>query len=178
LVWIGWLKRYNRFESVVRIFHEGACIEVLINRIIVLCGGVLAAGLFCCELQVDAPRVHAAQDQPAAALYSTAQAKRGADLYQAQQCAVCHGADLGGVGPSPPLSGDNFLSIYTGQKALLLFDKMQKTMPQSSPGSLTPAQTADLEAYILSVSKYAAGDEELPADREKLKTILIPKPAK
>jgi hypothetical protein len=51
-------------------------------------------------------------------------------------------------------------------------------MPQSSPGSLTPAQTADLLAYMLSVSKYPAGDTELPADRDKLKTIQIPKPAK
>jgi S-disulfanyl-L-cysteine oxidoreductase SoxD len=178
LVWIGWLKRYNQFEIVLRIFHEELAIQVLVNRIVILCGGVFAVGLLYCGLQVDTARVHAAQDQPSAALYSTAQAKRGADLYQAQQCGVCHGADLGGVGPSPPLSGDNFLSIYTGQKALVLFDKVQKTMPQSSPGSLTPAQTADLLAYMLSVSKYAAGDEELSADREKLKTILIPKPAK
>ena len=153
---------------------------MLVNRIVIVCGGVLAAGLFYCELHVNAARAHGVEDQPVAGLYSTAQAKRGAELYQSpsQQCAVCHGADLGGVGPSPPLTGENFLSIYTGQSALLLFDKMQKTMPQSSPGSLTPVQTADLEAYIMSVNKYAAGDEELPADREKLKTIQIPKPAK
>jgi S-disulfanyl-L-cysteine oxidoreductase SoxD len=138
-----------------------------------LCGGVLAAGLFYCGL-----RVYAAGDQPAAALYSTAQAKRGAELYQSQQCAVCHGADLGGVAASPPLKGDNFLSVYAGQSILVLFDKVQKSMPQSNPGSLTPAQTADLLVYMLSVNKYVAGDEELPADREKLQTIQIPKPAK
>ena len=118
------------------------------------------------------------EDQPAPRLYSAAQAKRGADLYQSQQqqCAVCHGADLGGVGPSPPLTGANFLSIYTGQPILVLYDKVQRTMPQSAPGSLTPAQTTDLLAYMLSVNKYAAGDEELPVDREKLKTIQMPKP--
>ena len=149
---------------------------MLVNRIVMLCGGVLAVGLIYCGV-----RVHAAghaPDQPTTVLYSTVQANRGADLYKSQQCALCHGADLGGVGPSPPLSGDNFLSIYTGQSALVLYDKVQKTMPQSSPGSLTPAQTADLLAYMLSVSKYPAGDTELPGDRDKLKTIQIPKPAK
>src|ERR1700761_4317153 len=97
-----------------------------------LCGGVLAAGLIYCGLSVHAAGRAGIQasDQPATVLYSTAQAKRGADLYKSQQCALCHGADLGGVGPSPPLSGDNFLSIYTGQSALVLFDKVQKTMPQ------------------------------------------------
>jgi S-disulfanyl-L-cysteine oxidoreductase SoxD len=151
---------------------------VPVNRIVMLCVGVLAAGLCYRGMRVQAAQAQAAMDQPVAGLYSTAQAKRGADLYQSQQCAVCHGADLGGVGASPPLSGDNFLSVYSGQSILVLFDKVQKSMPQSSPGSLTPAQTADLLAYMLSVNKYMAGDEELPADREKLKTIQLPKPAK
>jgi S-disulfanyl-L-cysteine oxidoreductase SoxD len=133
----------------------------------------LAAGLFYSGL-----RLHAAGEQPVAGMYTTAQAKRGADLYQSQQCGLCHGADLGGVAASPPLSGDNFLAVYSDQSIVTLFDKVQRTMPQSSPGSLTSAQTADLLAYILSVNKYAAGDEELPADRDKLKTIQLPKPAK
>lgn len=140
------------------------------NRIVMLCGGVLAAALVYCGLGV-----HAAGDQ--AALYSATQAKRGGDLYLSQ-CAECHGADLAGLGATPPLKGDNFLSTYSGQSILALFDKVQQSMPQSDPGSLTPAQTSDLLAYILSVSKYAAGDEELPADREKLKAIQLPKPTK
>lgn len=146
---------------------------MVVNRIVILCGGVLAAGLFYGGL-----RVHAASEQPAPGLYTTAQAKRGAELYQSQQCSSCHGADLGGVGPSPPLSGDNFLSVYTDQSILVLFDKIQKSMPQNNPGSLTPPQTADLLAYILSMNKYAAGEGELPPDREKLKTIQLSKPAK
>jgi mono/diheme cytochrome c family protein len=136
-----------------------------------LCGGVMAAGLLYCGL-----RVHAAGDQPTT-LYSAAQAKRGAVLYQSQ-CAECHGADLGGVAASPPLSGENFLSVYSDHSILVLFDKVQQSMPQTNPGSLTPAQTTDLLAFMLSVNKYSAGDEELPADREKLKTIQLPKPAK
>jgi mono/diheme cytochrome c family protein len=151
---------------------------VPVNRIVIPCVGVLAAGLCYCGLRVQAAQVQAVADQPVAGLYSTAQAERGAELYKSQQCVTCHGADLGGVGASPPLSGDNFLSIYAGQSVLLLFDKVQKSMPQSSPGSLTAAQTADLLAYMLSENKYVAGNEELPADRVKLKTIQMPKPAK
>jgi mono/diheme cytochrome c family protein len=156
---------------------------VLANRIVILCGGVLAVGLFYCGsrvpvVPVQAAQANAEQAQPAAALYSAAQAKRGADLYESQQCAVCHGADLAGVGANPPLSGDNFLSVYSDHSILVLFDKVQKSMPQTNPGSLTPAQTADLLAYMLSMNKYAAGEDELPADRDKLKTIQMPKPAK
>jgi mono/diheme cytochrome c family protein len=143
------------------------------NRIVLLYGGVLAAGIYYGGL-----RVSAAADQPAAGLYSAAQATRGGELYKAKQCALCHGADLGGVAQSPPLSGDDFVAKYADQSILVLFDKVQKTMPATNPGSLTPAQTADLLAYMLSASKYPAGDAELPADRDKLKAIQMPKPAK
>ena len=120
-------------------------------------------------------RVHAA-DQPGA-LYSAAQAKRGADLYQAKQCAMCHGAKLEGMGPVPALSGDNFVSVYSGQPLSALYDKVQGQMPPTNPGSLTPAEATDVIAYILSANKYAAGDTELPADRAKLKAITLGKPA-
>jgi mono/diheme cytochrome c family protein len=136
-----------------------------------LCGGVLAAGVLYGGL-----RVNAASTQPAAGLYSAEQAKRGSGLYEKQQCGVCHGDDLAGAETAPPLSGSEFLAKYTDQTILVLFDKIQKTMPATKPGSLTPAQTADIMAYMLSVNKYPAGDTELPADRDKLKAIQMPKP--
>jgi len=137
-----------------------------------LCGGVLAAGFFCGGL-----RVHAAgQDAPA--LYSAAQAKRGSGLYQTQMCGVCHGETLGGADQAPPLAGAEFVAKYADQSILVLFDKVQKTMPATKPGSLTPAQTSDLLTFILSSNKYAAGDAELPADRDQLKAIQMPKPTK
>lgn len=157
----------------MRIFYQEITFPVVVIRIVILCCGVLVAALFYSGL-----RQCAAGEQPSARLYSTAQAKRGAEFYKSQQCAQCHGADLGGVGPSPALKGDYFLSLYTDQSSLVLFDKIQKGMPQSNPGSLTMAQTADILAYILSVNKYADGNDELPSDRAKLKTIELPKPAK
>lgn len=131
--------------------------------------GVLAAGLV-----YGGMHVHAAGDQP---VYSAAQAKRGADLYQAKQCSLCHGAKLDGGGAAPPLSGDNFVSVYSSQPLSALYDKVQGQMPPMNPGSLSPAETSDLIAYILSANKYPAGDTELPADRDKLKAIQLAKPA-
>jgi len=153
------------------IFHEETTSGLMmINRIVMLCGGVLAIGLSYGGLQV-----RAAQDQPQVKLYSVAQAKRGADLYQSHQCAMCHGANLDGQGPIPALKGDTFVGKYSGQPITALYDKVQKQMPPTSPGSLTAAESADLVAYILTTNKYAAGDAELPADHDKLATIQMPK---
>ncbi len=138
-----------------------------------LCGGVLAAGLFYGGL-----RVHAAGQQPAAGLYTTAQATRGAAAYKAQKCGECHGDDLAGVDASPALNDANFLEDYTGKSIIVLFEKVQKGMPPTNPGSLTPAQASDLLAYLLSANKYVAGDAELSSDRAQLKAIQLPKPAK
>ena len=139
------------------------------NRIVILCGAVLLSALFYSQAGV-----HAGQ-QPATALYSAAQAKRGGDIYQAQ-CAMCHGAGLKGQGPIPALSGDNFVAVYSGQPVSALYDKVQGQMPPNNPGSLTPTQATDVISYLLSSNQYPAGDTELPADRGKLKTIPLPKP--
>ena len=45
-------------------------------------------------------------------VYTDAQAKRGEALYK-DQCAACHGDDLAGSGPMPPLAGNDF--VRTGR---------------------------------------------------------------
>jgi S-disulfanyl-L-cysteine oxidoreductase SoxD len=109
-------------------------------------------------------------------LYSADQAHRGEDLYK-KQCTACHGEALDGVGPYPPLSGDEFLSKYAGQPALTVYDMIQKLMPATAPGTLTRPQAADLLAYILSFNKFPAGKTDLPNDEESLKNLTVPKPA-
>jgi hypothetical protein len=42
--------------------------------------------------------------------------------------------------------------VYSDQSILVLFDKVQKSIPQTSPGSLTAAQMADLLTYMLSMN--------------------------
>jgi S-disulfanyl-L-cysteine oxidoreductase SoxD len=109
-------------------------------------------------------------------VYTADQAHRGEAAYQ-KQCVSCHGAALDGVGPYPPLSGDDFLSKYEGQPVLNLYDMIQKLMPADHPGSLTGPQAADLLAYILSFDKFPAGKTDLPSDEDSLKKIQLPKPA-
>ena len=46
-------------------------------------------------------------------------------------------------------------------------------MPATAPGSLSEQQTADILAYIFSVSKYPAGTTELDAKVEPLKQIAL-----
>ena len=105
-----------------------------------------------------------------AGVYTAAQAMRGEAIYK-DQCAACHGEDLAGSGPMPPLAGTDFVKNWKNVGDL--FDKIHSSMPASSPGSLTEAQTADVIAYILSVGKYPAGQTELEGKMDTLTTITI-----
>ena len=92
-------------------------------------------------------------------VYSSAQAAKGQELYKAQ-CGECHGNSMeGAIGP--PLVGNSFLSNWSARSVASLIDKTQKTMPFTSPGSLTRQQATDLVAYILQVGKFPAGSAEL-----------------
>src|SRR5262245_27824723 len=68
-------------------------------------------------------------------VYSAPQATRGQQLYKAQ-CAECHGNSLEGTIGSP-LVGDSFLSNWSARSLTNFVDKIQKTMPFNSPGSLS-----------------------------------------
>jgi mono/diheme cytochrome c family protein len=92
-------------------------------------------------------------------VYSAAQATRGQQLYKAQ-CAECHGSAMEGTIGSP-LAGDSFLSSWSSRPLTTLVDKIQKTMPFSTPGSLSRQQSTDLAAYILQFGKFPAGQREL-----------------
>lgn len=89
--------------------------------------------------------------------YSAAQATRGKTLYN-DQCLACHGEMLEGV-VGPPLSGADFLTDFGGHSVADLIQKIQSTMPQQAPGTLSRAQSTDLTAYILQFNKYPAGPD-------------------
>jgi mono/diheme cytochrome c family protein len=96
------------------------------------------------------------------AVYSSAQAARGQELYK-QQCVSCHGDALeGGVGPM--LAGQDFVSNWAGRSLAELVDKIANTMPLQAPGSLTRQQATDVAAYMLQVSKLPAGQRDLTPD--------------
>src|SRR5258705_9049544 len=89
--------------------------------------------------------------------YSAAQANRGKTLYS-DQCVACHGEMLEGI-VGPPLTGDDFLTDFGGHPVAEVIQKIQGTMPQQAPGTLTRAQATDLTAFILQTSKYPAGPD-------------------
>ena len=92
-------------------------------------------------------------------VYSSAQAVRGQQIYQAQ-CASCHGNALEGT-IGPPLAGDGFLSNWSARPLAELVDKTQKTMPFNQPAALSRPQSTDLVAYMLQTGKFRAGQADL-----------------
>ena len=111
----------------------------------------------------------------AAGVYTEEQSKRGMELYKAQ-CASCHGDDLKGNEIIPALTGDTFTGNWKGKSIGDLFEKINMTMPALDPGSLTPEQTSDLIAHILSVAKYPVGTTALATSMDALNQIKIDAP--
>lgn len=121
----------------------------------------VAAGAYAL-VTVFAVTGHAGQARTVASgVYSGAQATRGKALFT-DQCAACHGDMLEGV-VGPALTGNDFLADFAGSSAGDLITKIQATMPQQAPGTLTAAQSADLAGYILQVGKFPAGAADLSA---------------
>jgi mono/diheme cytochrome c family protein len=107
-------------------------------------------------------------------VYTAAQQQRGEAIYT-RECSTCHGERLKGGEGSPPLTGAEFDANWNDKTIADLFDKIRQTMPAppEQPGKLTPQQTADVIAHILSVDGFPAGATELPADVDQLKRIRL-----
>ena len=108
-------------------------------------------------------------------IYTEAQATRGQKVY-ADSCASCHGDDLSGGGQAPALAGKDFNVDWTDLAVSDLFERTHGTMPADKPGTLTPAQTADVLAFLLQKGNFPAGQTELPADAAALKAIKFVAP--
>lgn len=105
-------------------------------------------------------------------VYSDAQAGRGKKAY-ITHCAECHNEGLQGGDLAPALKGDDFLLQWNDKSMAELFERTQKTMPQSNPGGLMPQETADILAYVLQVNRMPAGQADLPGDAAALTPIAI-----
>ena len=95
-------------------------------------------------------------------IYSKAQAKNGEQLYQ-EHCLLCH--DKKYFRP--------VLKAWDGQSLRLFFMAMSSSMPQSNPGFLRDREYVDILAYILSLSRYPAGEFELDYEDGALEEITI-----
>lgn len=96
------------------------------------------------------------------AIYSKAQAEVGESLY-AEHCILCH--DKKYFRP--------ILKRWEGQPLGILFTVMITSMPEGNPGVLTEKETVDILAYILSLSRYAPGDNELDYRNGALDEIIV-----
>ena len=106
-------------------------------------------------------------------VYSKVQAERGKELWT-KACASCHTpVDPPATMKGPALSGEVFLTKWSGKTVFELADGIQKTMPNDFSMELTAAQAADVTALILQMNGFPAGDRELPAgDAQKTITIV------
>lgn len=119
----------------------------------------------------------AAQESRSASdgVYTAEQASRGQVIY-IEQCASCHGDNLEGMGPMPPLAGGDFLTYWGDKSVGELLEKTHETMPATSPGTLTIEQAADVTAFMLQASAYPAGTVAMEAKLDLLKQIKIGAP--
>jgi hypothetical protein len=69
--------------------------------------------------------------------------------------------------------GAAFNAAWNNRPVSEFFEKIIGTMPPTAPGRLSPEETADLVAFILSKGAYPAGATELPATKEALQTITF-----
>ncbi len=103
-------------------------------------------------------------------VYTAAQATRGEAVYT-RACASCHQPDLSGDGQSPGLVGKDFDVDWVDTTIGDMYDRVKISMPADKPGSLSPAEIADVLSFILSKGGFAAGQTELPSDVAALKAI-------
>jgi len=95
-------------------------------------------------------------------IYTKEQAKTGARLYK-EHCLICHDKKY-----FKPV-----LKSWEGRTLALLFETMSTTMPETNPAGLPRKVYVDILAYILSLSKYSAGDAKLDYRNEALNNITI-----
>ncbi len=97
-------------------------------------------------------------------VFSESQADSGEALYK-EHCLACH--DKKYFRP--------VLNRWEGQSLGIFYTIMITSMPESNPGALPLEEYADILAYILSLSRYSAGDEPLASDPDALADITIAK---
>jgi mono/diheme cytochrome c family protein len=102
---------------------------------------------------------------------SVSQAQRGQQAFR-QNCAIgCHMTDMTGSERAPSLAGDSFMLRWNGQTLGDLFQRIQQTMPQTAPHSLSDQTYIDIVAYILSANGLPTGSSDLKSDLDSLKAI-------
>ena len=131
------------------------------TRLFVAASTLTALALTVASATVD---LRAAQAKNASeGIYTKAQAERGLTLYDTS-CASCH--ELG------KFKGAEFTNAWT-DKPLIDLHTAVVSMPMDAPGSMKPAEYAEIIAYFLSINGYPAGQTELDRSEASIKAIKL-----
>ena len=124
---------------------------------------VSTAACLVAGLAASVVRANAAQAEPSVwdGVYTGEQAERGGGFY-AKQCASCHGEGLMGQDQSPALVGPAFLANWNGKNLNAFFTRIQTTMPEDAPGTLSENEALDVIAYVVQTNGFPAGEKALP----------------
>jgi alcohol dehydrogenase (cytochrome c) len=131
----------------------------------------LWTGALALTMTVSAAAVGA--DAPSKPLpFTAAQAKHGQDVF-AVQCSSCHGANADGGPGGPPLKGGAFRMRFQPQAGDGLFTFIHEKMPPGAGGTLSPSDTADLVAHVLTLNGGKPGKTALPSDAKALAPLSL-----
>ena len=97
-------------------------------------------------------------------IYTTEQANRGKDVYDAS-CRSCHSAATH--------TGAMFAKWWKGKRLSDLYSYINNRMPKNDPGSLAAEDVADVTAYLLKMNAMPVGPAELYPEADSLKHIRI-----
>ena len=108
-------------------------------------------------------RIRRAQVEREIAKTELTQTKAEVEALYAAQCLICH--DKKYFRP--------VLKRWEGQSLSILYTVMSTSMPESNPGFMSEKEYVDILAYILSLSRYAAGDTELDYQDGALDEVIV-----
>jgi S-disulfanyl-L-cysteine oxidoreductase SoxD len=105
-------------------------------------------------------------------VFTALQAQRGRIAYT-QACASCHAGDLRGHSTAPSLVEESFAFQWEDMSVGDLFVRTRTLMPSDRPNSLSGETYRDIVAFLLESNKFPPGEQELDADADALRQILI-----
>jgi len=104
--------------------------------------------------------VHAGPDTSSggaeAGVYTAAQSAAGRRVYEARQCATCHGANMQGTAVGPALTDERFKASWRGDSLASLSSCIRTTMPPGGGGTLGTEEAGDLAAAIFEANGIRA----------------------
>lgn len=129
------------------------------SKTLFVAAAALAASSWIATLDVRAEQAKNASE----GIYTAAQASRGQTTYDSS-CASCHELSK--------FKGPEFTKAWTG-KPLADLHTAVVSMPMDAPGSLKPAEYAEILAYFLSINGYPAGQTDLDGSEAAIKAITL-----